>query len=381
MNHVALIIPTIDRIGGAERQLILLAKGLAKREWRVTVIALSGTGGSAAEDLHESGVEFRSLGMRKGLADPRGWIRLHRWLRRHRPDVVHAHLPHATLLSRWSRLAAPVRVLVDTIHTPATGPLLRRIGFSLSNWLSDHVTAVSQAVADAFLAARVVRKDHLSILPNGVDLESWKPDPAARSTMRSELSLTDKFLWFTAGRLDPVKDYPALLHAMAGITLPTRLVIAGRGPLEESLQRLSMQLGLNQRVQFLGFEPDVRRWMQAADAFVLSSRWEGLSMSLLEASACALPSVSTDVPGNREVVADGYTGIQAAAGSETELAAAMTRLMTIPPEERRNMGQRARQSVGERYAIANVLDRWESLYGELLMQNPKARRWAGWHLR
>ena len=86
MSHVALIIPGLDRIGGAERQVILLAKGLCRRGWRVSVVALSGSGGDAAAELVGAGAGFLSLEMRKGLADPRGWIRLHRWLRQQKPD-------------------------------------------------------------------------------------------------------------------------------------------------------------------------------------------------------------------------------------------------------------------------------------------------------
>ena len=376
MNRVALLIPSVDRIGGAERQLILLAKGLAKRKWQVTVIALSGTGGNAASELSDSGVEFHRLGMRKGLADPRGWIRFNRWIRLHRPGVVHAHLPHAALLMRWSRLGAPFQVAIDTIHTPATGPWLRRMGYFLTNWLPDKVTAVSQATADPCLSARMVSKSRLALLPNGVDVDEWTPDPAARTATRRELSLTDEFLWFAAGRLDPVKNYPVLLHALSRINHPVRLIVAGRGPLEASLRQLSAQLGLNGKVQFLGFELDVRRWMQAADAFVLSSHWEGLSMSLLEASACALPSVVTDVAGNREIIVDGSTGILATAQSDIALAAAMNRLMQMSSQERKAMGDRAQRLITERFALGRVLDRWEELYAKLLAQNSRPFRWA-----
>ncbi len=376
MNRIALLIPSVDQIGGAERQLILLAKGLAKRKWRVTVIALSGTGGNAAGELSHSGVEFHSLCMRKGLADPRGWIRFNCWIRLHRPSVVHAHLPHAALLMRWSRLGAPFQVAIDTIHTPATGPWLRHIGYFLSNWLPDKVSAVSHAAGNAYLSARMASKSRLTLLPNGVDVDQWRPDPAVRIAIRRELSLTDEFLWFAAGRLEPVKNYPALLHALSKITQPVRLIVAGRGPLEASLRQLSAQIGVNGKVQFLGFEPDVLRWMQAADAFVLSSHWEGLSMSLLEASACALPSVATDVAGNREIIADGNTGILATSGSDIALAAAMNHLMQMSSQERKAMGDRAQRLITERYAINRVLDRWEELYAKLLAQNSRPFRWA-----
>src|SRR6202795_5605 len=128
MNHVAFMIPTLDRLAGAERQVVALSKGFAGHGWRVTVVALSGGGGDTARDLTSAGVGFMTLGMRKGLVDPRGWVRFHRWLRYNGPDVVHAHLPHAAWMARWSRLVAPIPVLIDTIHTSATGTLGRRLG-------------------------------------------------------------------------------------------------------------------------------------------------------------------------------------------------------------------------------------------------------------
>jgi len=374
VRAIALIIPGLDRIGGAEQQLILLAKGLRKRDWQVSVVALSGTGGAAATELAAHGVQFLGLGMRKGLADPRGWIRFHHWLRQERPEVVHAHLPHAAWFARWSRLAGPVRVMVDTLHSSSTGTFGRKLGYRWSAWLPDKVTAVSHAVAGTHLAAGMVGEDILIVLPNGVDVDEWRPDPVARFVVRRELEVNAEFLWFAAGRLDPVKDYPTLLRAMAEVPEPERLVIAGAGPLESELRGLSKELGLESRVRFLGFEPDVRRWMRAADGFVLSSRLEGLPMSVLEAAACAVPTVATNVPGTREAIIDGQTGWLAHAGSAHALRDAMNRMMQTPLQERKAMGERARQSVIKHFSLDAVLNRWEALYADLLILHPQPSR-------
>src|SRR5579871_6014220 len=151
MSHLALIVPTLDRLGGAERQVLLLAFGFRKRGWRVSVVALSGNGGGAARKLVAAGVGFQSLEMRKGLADLRGWLRMRRWLQEHAPDVVHAHLPHAAWPARWSRLGTPVPVVIDSIHTSNTGTWGRRMGYRLSNWLPTRVSAVSAGTAQAWL--------------------------------------------------------------------------------------------------------------------------------------------------------------------------------------------------------------------------------------
>jgi glycosyltransferase involved in cell wall biosynthesis len=380
VSHIAMVVPGLDRIGGAERQVILLAKGLRTRGWRVSVVVLSGAGGDAAVELTAAGVNFASLGMRKGPGDPRGWsgwIRFNHWVRQQAPDVIHAHLAHAAWLARWSRPAAPVRAIVDTLHSSSTGTLSRRVGYRSSGWLADRVTAVSRAVVEAHQNAGMVSATKIAVIANGVDVDAWIPDAEVRKSMRRELGfLKDEFLWLAAGRLEPVKDYPTLLGAMAQLPQQARLMIAGSGPLEGELHRMSAHLGLENRVRFLGFEADLRRWMQAADGFVLSSLWEGLPMGLLEAGACALPTVATDVPGSREVIVDGTTGWLSAAGKATALGTAMARAMQSGTEERTAMGEGARQHVVEHFSLESVLDRWESLYAELLARNPKPARWA-----
>ena len=366
MSHVAYLVPTLDRLAGAERQVLLLAEGMRNRNWRVSVVTLSGNGNAATAGLEACGVSFLSLGMRHGLADPRGWMRFHRWLGREAPDVVHAHLPHAAWMARWSRVLAPVPVLIDTIHTSDTGGIGRRLGYRLSAWLSDRCSAVSEGVAEASRSAHMVPAERLVLIPNGVDVERWRPDLAGRSDRRRRMGFGEKFVWFTAGRLDPVKGYPTLLRAMMKVSGAARLVIAGTGPEEGSLRRLAVASGIESRVRFLGFQPDVLPWMQAADAFILASRWEGLPMTLLEAGACALPAVATDVPGSREVVVDGETGFLAPAGDAVALGTVMKRMMRLDANDRSAIGQKARRNIVARCSLARVLDSWEAMYRKLL---------------
>ena len=372
MNHVAQVIPGLDRIGGAEQQVILLARGLKRRGWRVTVVALTGNGGHSARRLQCEGIEFLSLEMRKGLLDPRGWLRFHCWLRRARPEVVHAHLTQPAWLARWSRLPASVPVVVDTLHSSATGSLVRRLGYHLSNFLPDRVTAVSQAAAQAHLAAHTVSREKLEVIPNGVVPERWQPDQQIRAEARRALGVSNEFLWLAAGRLEPVKDYPVLLRAMAMLPDSARLIIAGCGYLQAELTGLSAELGLTRRVRFLGFSHDLPRWMQAADALVLSSRWEGLPTVLIEASAAGLPAVATDVPGVRDALGPSSDPARLASHCDSvSLARAMTAFMQTSAEARRAIGARARQYAVEQFSLEIVLNRWESLYRTLLSGCPE----------
>ena len=373
MNHVALVIPGMDRLAGAELQVLQLARGLHRRQWRVTVIAMSGSGGDAGAGLIADGLGFLTLGMRKGLADPAGWIKLHRWIQRQKPDVLHAHLPHAAWMVRWSRLFAPVRVVCDTVHS-SRGTIGRQLGYRFSNWLTDAESAVSEGAANACLSVRMVSADRLVVIPNGVDTGRWKPLPPKAWAAGKDVRFKDKFLWLAAGRLEPVKNYPALLDAFAELPETAHLIIAGTGPMEAELRGQCADLDVESRVDFLGFERNLLSWMQKADALVLSSLWEGLPMVLLEAGACGLPAVATDVAGSREVLVHGETGLLARTGSATDLAAAMMTMMRMDPKDRRDLGLRARERVGTRFSLETVLDRWDAFYRELLHDRPLRSR-------
>jgi len=374
MNHVALMLPQIERLGGAEIQVMHLARRLRRRGWRVTLIALSGSGGCAARELADEGIDLLFLGMRRGLADPPGWVRLRHWIRTEHPDILHAHLPHAAWMARWSRILAPVRVVLDTIHTSACGTLGRRMGYRCSNWLADAVSAVSPGAADAYTKARMAGSDRLFVISNGVDAQKWKSKPSDRAAARAALGIRDEFLWLTAGRLEPVKNFSGLLDAFASFHRDARLVIAGSGSMKAHLQARAANLGLASRVAFPGFQRDLLPWMQAADAFVLPSLWEGLPTVLLEAAACSLPAVATDVPGSRDVVRHGQTGLLVPQGSVPALASALSEIMRLDPAARAFLGHNARLHFEANFDLETVVDRWVFYYERLLHQRPTPAR-------
>ncbi len=372
--HIALLIPGLDRIGGAEGQVLLLARGMRRRGWRVSVVVLSGDGGQAAAKLQAAQIDFVSLGFRRGLADPRGWRRFREWLRSEQPDLLHAHLPHAAWLARAARLWGSAPALVDTLHSSATGGWVRHLLYRLSRGLPDGVTAVSYAAAETHLLAHMVRAETLHVIPNGIDFHRFRLDRSARQALRAGLGAEDSFLWLAVGRLDRVKDYPTLLRAVSGLPADVSLWIAGAGPEEKALKALALWLGLGSRVRFFGFRADVDQLMQAADGFVLSSRWEGMPVALLEAAGCELPIVATDVQGTREAVECLGAGRLVAPGDPAALASGMRDTMQRPAAQLRAMAAHARRNAELRFALDVVLDEWESIYRSLSTgQRPRGR--------
>jgi len=261
--------------------------------------------------------------------------------------------------------------VISTLHSVAEssretkGVRLRDFAYRLTDPLADMVTAVSEAVADRHRSHGAVRAAKLRVIPNGVDTSRYRPDPARRERARRELGIEERFVWLAAGRLLWKKDYASLLRAFA--RRPDEvLLLAGEGPEGDRLRQQARELGVDSRARFLGTREDLPALMNAADGFVLSSVVEGLPMVLLEAAASGVPAVATDAGGVRECVADGETGFVVPRSDCDALAAAMSRLASLPAQTRARMATAARARAVERFDIDRVVGEWERTYRELL---------------
>jgi len=367
MTRVALLTTSLAR-GGAESEVAQCAIALRRRGFQMAVVSLLAPAAFVGE-LASEGVPVHSLGMRAGRPGPRGLARLMGFLRVFRPQILHSHMFHANLAARVVRLFCPVPVVISTLHSVAESSR-ERAGVELRDWiyrltdpLADMVTAVSQAVADRHRLSGAARSAKLRVIPNGVDTSRYRPDRARRESVRRELGIEPRFVWLAAGRLMWKKDYASLLRAFARVS-DAVLLMAGEGPEGDRLRCQARELAVDAR--FLGTREDVPALMNAADGFVLSSVVEGLPMVLLEAAASGLPAVATDAGGVRECVADGETGFVVPCSDGDALAAAMSRLASLPAETRARMGHAARARAVERFGVETVAAQWERTYGELL---------------
>ncbi|SHE67702.1 Glycosyltransferase involved in cell wall bisynthesis [Desulfofundulus australicus DSM 11792] len=368
MNGRLLFLTTGLAYGGAETQLVRLATRLRARGWGVRVVSMLPPQ-AFAEELEAAGIPLATLNMRRGVPDPRALFRLASILRRDRPQVVHSHMVHANLLARLARPLARVPVLVCTAHNINEGGRHREWAYRLTDFFCDLTTQVSQAGLERYVRVGAVPRHKIRFIPNGVDTDHFRPNPEAGARLRHELGLGSAFAWLAVGRIEGAKDYPNMLRAFARVLRErgdTVLLIAGQGSLREEAEQLANQLGLREKVHFLGVRKDVPELMNAADAYVMSSAWEGMPMVLLEAAATGLPIVATDVGGNREVVLDEQSGFLVPPEDLEALARAMLHLMDLSLEERQRMGEFGRRYIEENYSLDRVVDQWEALYMELL---------------
>lgn len=359
---------TASAVAGAERQVHDLALSMQRRGWDPAVIAML-PGGAAFNDLPAMGIPFETLGMKRGIPDPRALRRLRDLLRRLRPDVLHGHMVHSNLVARLSRLIVRTPVVISTMHNENEGAQWRYVMYRLTDRLSDLTTTVSQAAVKEAIRRHAAPPGRITLFPNGLTPRALPPDTGRRAATRASLGVGDEFLWLAAGRLEAAKDYPNMTAAFAQVhraSPDARLVIAGVGDLEASVRAGIAEAELGSRVALLGFRPDIPELMEAADGFLMSSAWEGLPMVLLEAGASALPAVVTDVGGSQDAVIDGVSGAIVPPHDPGALAVAMLGLMARPATERRTMGDAARDHVHATFSMDAIADRWDVTYRDLL---------------
>ena len=321
------------------------------------------------DELQQAGIPLATLNMRRGVADPRAVFRLLKILREWKPDIVHSHMIHANLLARITRIFYKVPVLVSTAHNIDEGGRLREIAYRLTDPLADITTNVSRAAVERYIRIGAAPEGKIIFMPNGVDTLRFRPDQTLRKTLRDDLGVNGKFVWLAVGRFEAAKDYPNMLWAFKAVVEKiqnTMLLLAGQGTLLDDIKKLAVDLGLTKKVRFLGVRRDVPELMNAADAFVMSSAWEGMPMVLLEAAACELPIVATDVGGNSEVVLHDKSGYIVPSQNPKALATAMIKMMNLPEPERKAMGRAGRAYIEANYSLERVVDQWETLYRELL---------------
>lgn len=344
--------------GGAERMLANLCIASRHAGGSPVVVALC-PGGSQYERLRDAGIPVFSLGMKQGVPSVGGLVRLARLLRRECPDVVQSWMYHADLyglLALWlsgrrrhTRLYWGVRC--SDMDLSRYG-LVLRLTVRLCAWLSRSVDGI---VVNSHAGAHIHRRlgypaRRMTVIDNGFDTESFRPDPGHRAAMRQLLGLADDaFVVGCVARVDEMKDYPTLIAALDKLE-DAVCVAVGKGT--EVLRNVRGLIPLGER-------QDVGRLLNAFDVLISASVTEGFSNAIGEAMTTGVPVIATDVGDSRRIVGD--AGIIVPPRNPTALAAAVERLRQ-DPEERRAMGRMARRRIEQHFSLQRSLEAFEALY-------------------
>ncbi|MCM3630995.1 glycosyltransferase [Paenibacillus glycanilyticus] len=378
MKKILFLITGLDH-AGAEMQVLELARGLALKGWTTQIISMIKPT-IDVEKISKEGIQINTLDMSKGAPDPRAIWKLRRLIMEFGPDIVHSHMIHANLLARITRIITRMPVLISTAHNTNEGGKVRMLMYRLTDSLCNLMTNVSQDAVDSFIQKGASTKKKIIFVPNGINLKRFKKNAANDESLRQELGIKDEFVWLAVGRLSEVKDYPTLIRSFKQVIQHNsrcQLLIVGNGEDRSALEQLSRTLEVDNNIKFLGIREDIPRIMNASDAYVMSSLWEGMPMVLLEASACELPMVATDVGGNREVVKEGISGYLARSSDSEQLAEKMISLMSMPTAEREAMGRNGREFVMKHYEMDAIIEKWEALYQQLKVRKTKVGSMQG----
>jgi glycosyltransferase involved in cell wall biosynthesis len=355
-------------LGGAEKQIILLAKGLYERGVDTRVLVMF-EGGPREDALHAAGVPVVHLGFRRRVD---GWrmlqgnvtafSRLVRYLHQERPDVLHAFLIHSYVMAAPAALLTQVPAFIAGRRNMGEfanyGPFTLALERAATR-ATDLLIANAHAVAEVTRVRDRVPHDKITVIYNGLPDAAFDPVPPAVLATERPIVLCVANLW-------PYKGQRYLLQATAELRrqgLECTLVLIGEGPERTDLERLAARLLLD--VRFLGARTDVERFLARADVVVLPSLHEGMSNAVMEAMAAGRPVVATDVGGTGELLRD--RGLLVPPADSDALAAALGKVLTDRPLSDR-LGKDAREWSFSNLHVDTMIDQHIHTYQQLLRE-------------
>ncbi|HEY7509969.1 MAG TPA: glycosyltransferase [Vicinamibacteria bacterium] len=313
--------------------------------------------------LDQLGPDLAGTGVATFAAQADSWARpreigaLAGAIRRFRPHLVNTHLFRSSLVAAPLARALGVRRVVETYHGREGW---RRSRLSRSFWADrvvgravDLFVAVSRAAADFLVESKRVPARKVVVVPNGRDLDLFRPGDGG-AALRAQLGIAASTpVVGVVARLEPQKGHAYALEAFAEVRRArpaARMLLAGDGSLRAALESHAAALGLRDAVVFLGHRTDLPPVIDAMDLVLLPSLYEGMPLSVIEASAMGKPVVATAIDGTPEVLEDGQTGLLVPPGDAPALARAALRLLD-DPEQTRRMGEAGRRRALARFDV------------------------------
>lgn len=373
--HVLHVIDSL-RPGGAERQLVNLVRTYDSSRVRSSVVTLF-EGADLAALIEQAGIHVERLGLSGPGQLLQGVHRLRRYIADTRPDLIHTRLVFADLIGRVAG-ALTRRPLISSVEAPVYDPETRVDDPAFRRWkvelvrLADGLTGrlarvtyvpCSEDVARSTARALLLPSGRVRVIHNSTMVPNGSGSPADAPFLSPE----DEVRLLTVGRLSPQKGQTYLLRALVPVVerYPrATLKVVGRGPLEAHLRREADELGVGERVRFVGKRPDVPDLLADAHLFVLPSLWEGLSIVALEAMALGVPIMASDIPSMREIALDGVHAILVPPRDVDALARSIIKVLE-DRSFRERLSTAAREQARARFDVRVAARRFEELYEDV----------------
>ena len=337
-HRILHVIDSLD-LGGAQVVLWNLLRHADRERYEPEAACMHGRG-VFWERIAATGVPVHSLSPHRLL--PLYVPALAALILRRRYEIIHCHLLAANLIAK--PLAALLGVRVRINHDHCNDKVADPLGWVVAadawtNRLSTHICAVSESTRRFLVTHEGVPEERATTIPNGIDLALFQPRPDARADARKRWALPeDAFVIAGIGRLIYQKNFALFLDVAAGVLKRhprAFFVLAGTGPDETALRAQAAQLGIAERVRFLGYVGEMTALYPALDLLLLTSRYEGLPITILEAMAVGIPIVASRLDGVQEVLRDGEDSALVAEGERDGFVARVDELIAQPALARR----------------------------------------------
>src|SRR3989338_4807561 len=356
-----------DLMGGAERQIYELAKGLDKDKFNITIASLECVGQAPRHLIEEIGCRFVDFRVKRiyGLSGFIQGVRFWRFLRREKIHILQTYHFSSdiwgTFLAHW----AGVRSIISNRRDMGFWRTQRHVAaYKWVNPWVHKIIAVSGSIKRLVTSKEGVPEKKIEVIYNGIHLPENGGAHTKNLTRKDIGTKADDLVIMHVANLTPVKGHAHLLKAMASL-LPEcpkiKLVLVGEGPLRGELTELVEQLNLTDHVVFLGKREDVRQLLKMADVCVLPSLSEGMSNAILEYMAAGKPVVATNVGGNPELVQNGKTGILVDKDNGEQLAKALIFLANAP-HKRMEMGRNGYEKVRKKFTMPAMVSAYTNLF-------------------
>lgn len=344
--------------GGAEKLIHDMAVEMNARGVQADVVLLTRKKGIYDDSLEEKGIKVIHLSEEWDIYSPKNIIRLIKVLKNY--DVVHAHIYSAQLWTAAASYFLPGKIKYITTEHNTTNNRRKKWYFRiLDRWMYSRyqeIVSITPEVRRCLFQWLGKDPEDRTVIKNGIVLENFiQAEPLERE--KFGLTSEDRVILMVA-RFNDQKDQKTLIEAMEFLPQEYKLLLIGQGNLEEKCKAQAEELGLGNRVQFLGYRKEIPQFLKMSDISVLSSYYEGLSISALEAMASGRPFVASDVPGLRDLVEN--NGVLFQRGNSKELAEIIGRLCQ-DREYNLEIGEKCLAKAKE-YDIKSTVDEYLNIY-------------------
>ena len=361
------------RMGGAENKLCELIEKTDQKKFQIALVNV-GPMGPLENKFKNLNVKIFDL-QRKYRFDLLPFIKLYHIIKTLKIDIIQTTLFWADFIGAFVGKIARVKTVISWETVTHSGKyyhnnLQRKYGYRFAMNFCDKIIAVSAQVKQSLKQYPGLNSQKVKIIHYGVDLEKFKPLPEKnRIQKRKEINLPENaFVILVVGRLEPQKGHKNLIKAVDPLIKENKnlfVLLVGEGSQQSDLEKQIRESGLNENIRLLGRRDDICNILNSVDLFCLPSiAGEGLPNAILEAMACGVPTVATDVGGSSEIVTNGFNGFIVSPNSSNQLHSAILKLVN-DASLLKNQSKIARERVVRDFSLRKQIEDFQNLYLEL----------------